>query len=136
LTVKIEVDVSDVEAFAEALRQMPEQLRERFAGVLGEIGQQIVVRARAYAPVRTGALRASIYQTVTRDLVLRVGAYVYYAIFQEFGTRYIAPSILLDACNSGEFAPLGFRHARGDKPNLGKLVEGCHRRVARKQKLV
>ena len=95
MTVKIEVDVSEVEAFAEALRQMPEQLRERFAGVLGEIGQQIVVRARAYAPVRTGALRASIYQTVTRDLVLCVGAYVYYAIFQEFGTRYIAPRYFL-----------------------------------------
>jgi HK97 gp10 family phage protein len=95
VTVKIQIDPSEVEAFAEALKQMSESLRDRFAEVLGEIGQQIVVRARAYAPVRTGALRASIYHTITRDLVLRVGAYVYYAIFQEFGTRYIAPRYFL-----------------------------------------
>jgi HK97 gp10 family phage protein len=91
VTVKIQIDPSEVEVFAEVLKQMSEDLRDKFADVLGEIGRQIVVRARAYAPVRTGALRASIYHTVTRDLVLNVGAYVYYAIFQEYGTRYIAP---------------------------------------------
>jgi HK97 gp10 family phage protein len=91
LTVKIQIDPSGIVEFAEALKRMPEQLRERFSEVLGDIGRQIVTRARAYAPVRTGALRASIYETVTHDLQLRVGAYVYYAIFQEFGTRYIAP---------------------------------------------
>jgi len=91
VTVKLQIDPSEVEAFAEALKRMSDDLRGRFAEALGEVGRQIVVRARAYAPVRTGALRASIYETVTHDLVLRVGAYVYYAIFQEYGTRYIAP---------------------------------------------
>jgi HK97 gp10 family phage protein len=95
VTVKIRIDPSDVEAFAEALKQMSGDLRNRFADVLGEIGRQIVMRARAYAPVRTGALRASIYSIVTRDLVLHVGAYVYYAMFQEYGTRYIAPRYFL-----------------------------------------
>jgi len=95
LTVKIQIDPSEVEAFAQALKGMSEDLRKRFAEVLGDIGRQIVTRARAYAPVRTGALRASIYETVTHDLQLRVGAYVYYAIFQEFGTRYIAPRYFL-----------------------------------------
>jgi HK97 gp10 family phage protein len=91
LSLKIDIDASQIEAFAEALKQMPAELRDKFADVMGDIGRQIVVRARAYAPVRTGALRASIYETVTHDLVLRVGAYVYYAMFQEYGTRYIAP---------------------------------------------
>ena len=108
MTVKIDIDASEVEQFAEALRQMPEQLREKFAEALGEIGRQIVVRARAYAPVRTGALRASIYQTVTRDLVLRVGAYVYYAIFQEYGTRYIAPRYFLTRAIQENFPLLVF----------------------------
>jgi len=91
VSLKIDVDTSQVEAFAEALKQMPDGLRDKWVECLGEVGRQIVVRARAYAPVRTGALRASIYETITHDLVLRVGAYVYYAIFQEYGTRYIAP---------------------------------------------
>jgi len=91
LSLKIDIDASQVERFAEALKQMSNELRDKWAEALGEVGRQIVVRARAYAPVRTGALRASIYETVTHDLVLRVGAYVYYALFQEYGTRYIAP---------------------------------------------
>jgi len=95
VTVKIQIDLSKVEAFAEAVKGMSEDLRKRFADVLGDVGRQMVTRARAYAPVRTGALRASIYETVTRDLQLRVGAYVYYAIFQEYGTRYITPRYFL-----------------------------------------
>jgi HK97 gp10 family phage protein len=91
VNLKIDIDASQVEQFAEALKQMSNELRDKWAEALGEVGRQIVIRARAYAPVRTGALRASIYETVTHDLVLRVGAYVYYALFQEYGTRYIAP---------------------------------------------
>jgi hypothetical protein len=95
VTVKIRIDPSDVEAFAEALKQMSGDLRDRFADVLGEIGRQIVMRARAYAPVRTGALRASIYSTVTRDFVLHVGSYFYYEMFIDYGSRYICTRYFL-----------------------------------------
>ncbi|MEM1551328.1 MAG: HK97 gp10 family phage protein [Candidatus Bathyarchaeia archaeon] len=95
MTVKLQIDMKELEEFRKALDEMPSELKKRFYEVMGDIAKQIVVRARAYAPVRTGALRASIYAVVTQDLIMRVGAYVYYAIFQEYGTRYIAPRYFL-----------------------------------------
>lgn len=59
------------------------------------MGEQVVARARQLAPVRTGALRASIDYTVTGEsgerptLTISVG--MPYGIFQEFGTRNMAP---------------------------------------------
>lgn len=62
---------------------------------LARAGNLVVQRARQYAPVRTGALRASIAYSVTKDaagkwrLVISVG--MPYGIYQEFGTRNIPP---------------------------------------------
>lgn len=95
MTVRLKIDASEVEEFVKALEKMPSELRERFYEVMCDIGRQAVQRARACAPLRTGALRASIYSHVTRDLVWFFGAYVYYAVFQEYGTRYIAPRYFL-----------------------------------------
>jgi len=91
----IDVDTRSFERFAEALKQMPDELKQKFNEALGEAGRQIITRARAYAPVRTGALRASIHETVTHELILIVGAYIHYAVFQEFGTRYIKPRLFM-----------------------------------------
>ena len=95
MTVKFKIEIGEVEAFRQALTKMPEELRERLFEVMGDIARQTVQTARAYAPVRTGALRASIYAHVTRDLCWRFGAYVNYAVYQEYGTRYIAPRYFL-----------------------------------------
>lgn len=61
-----------------------------------QTGQAVVARAQALAPVKTGALRASIYYLVQYNEsggrhVLHIRADVPYAIFQEFGTRNIPP---------------------------------------------
>jgi HK97 gp10 family phage protein len=95
LTVQISVDLSNVQNFIQKLKEMPDEVQKKLTDVLSDVGRQTVIKARAYAPVRTGALRASIYATTTRNLELRIGAYVYYALFQEYGTRYIAPRYFL-----------------------------------------
>jgi HK97 gp10 family phage protein len=95
MTVKLQVDLKDIEEFSKALRRMPEDMRENIYNGLSEAARQTVVRARAYAPVRTGALRASIYAYLSKDLVLTFGAYVYYAMFVEYGTRYMMPRYFL-----------------------------------------
>jgi hypothetical protein len=90
------------------MAQMPDKLRDSLYEVMGEIGRQMVERARAYAPVRTGALRASIYARVTRELILYFGAYVQYAIYHEYGTRYIAPRYYLTRAFQECFPLLAF----------------------------
>lgn len=65
--------------------------------VFGEIDNRLTragyawqARAEQLAPVKTGALRSSLYFRVA-DRTLTVGVGVGYGIFQEFGTRNIRP---------------------------------------------
>ena len=56
-------------------------------------GLQVQRRAKQFAPVDTGRLRASITEELARDdggLVERIGSDVSYAAFQEFGTSKMA----------------------------------------------
>jgi hypothetical protein len=73
------------------MQYLPSYMQDEVYNALNSIGQDIVIKAKALAPVRTGRLLHSIYFQVTRDLVLKVGCYVPYAYFQEFGTSRIAP---------------------------------------------
>lgn len=62
---------------------------------LYRIGERVVARARQLAPVRTGRLRSSIDFVVAGEgperRTLSIQALVPYAIYQEFGTRFMAP---------------------------------------------
>ena len=51
--------------------------------LLGEMAEQ---KAKEYAPVRTGALRESIH-FIRRGFEILLSSRVFYAVFQEFGTR-------------------------------------------------
>lgn len=67
------------------------------------LAMQIIAQAKALAPVDTGALRSSLgYKThdgkgdLATDMLLKpgqaaVGSMLEYAVYQEFGTRYIPP---------------------------------------------
>jgi HK97 gp10 family phage protein len=58
--------------------------------LLERLGVAIEADAKAAAPVLTGHLRDSIEHEVDGD-TLRVGSNVEYAVYQEEGTRHMAP---------------------------------------------
>lgn len=59
---------------------------------LHRMGSFLVPRMQQYAPVDTGALRAGIHETVDETAhTLTVHIPAPYAIYQEFGTRFIKP---------------------------------------------
>jgi len=60
------------------------------ASALDKAGQQIRDTAQALAPVKTGRLRSSISYEAN-EMSVTVTAGVFYARFQEYGTRYIRP---------------------------------------------
>jgi HK97 gp10 family phage protein len=91
LSVKFEIDVGGIENFHAKMMHLPESVQEKVYEALNSIARDIVIKAKALCPVRTGRLMQSIYAQVTRDMVLKVGAYAPYAIFQELGTRNIPP---------------------------------------------
>jgi HK97 gp10 family phage protein len=62
---------------------------------LNQTAQDIMVRAKQLAPVRSGRLMQGIYAQVVGKWIVRVSCTVPYAIFQELGTRFIAPHLFL-----------------------------------------
>ncbi len=52
-----------------------------------KVALMIERESKIFAPVDTGRLRASIHTEMEGELVWKVCTNVYYAIYQEFGTR-------------------------------------------------
>lgn len=66
--------VKGASSLRRALRQMPDATRDHVADALQDAGRNLLVRAKAETPLRSGKLRAALSMKVARrTLVLRVG---------------------------------------------------------------
>lgn len=95
MSVEFRVEVGGIEDFGRKMRRFDEAAQECVQDALNQTGEQVMRRARQLAPVRTGRLMQSIYAQMIYKWVVKVGCYVPYAYFQEFGTRYIQPRYFL-----------------------------------------
>jgi HK97 gp10 family phage protein len=95
MSIQFRVELSGVEDFAAKMRTLNEAMQNCVQDALNQTAQQVVSRARELAPVRTGRLMAGIYAQIIYKWVVKVGCMVPYALFQEFGTRYISPRYFL-----------------------------------------
>lgn len=93
MSVSIHVELEGLKA---AQQKMENAVRQLSGGAIFSAVQQgtlIVQRdAKINAPVKTGSLRASIIPSVSASgptVIGIVGTNIYYAGFQEFGTKYI-----------------------------------------------
>jgi HK97 gp10 family phage protein len=94
LSVEFNVTVED-EDFRRKLDKLPDSVRKYVQQALNQTAQTVMMRARQLAPVKTGRLMQSIYVEMVAEYMFKVACYVPYALFQEFGTRYIAPRYFL-----------------------------------------
>jgi HK97 gp10 family phage protein len=94
LSVEFNVTVED-EDFRRKLDKLPDSVRKYVQQALNQTAQTVMSRARQLAPVKTGRLMQSIYVEMVAEYMFKVACYVPYALFQEFGTRYIAPRYFL-----------------------------------------
>lgn len=83
-------DVSALRKLAADLDAAPARVRHDVEGVLDQAADDLAARARALAPVETGELRNSI-RASGAGMDRAVTAAAPHAIFQEFGTRHMAP---------------------------------------------
>lgn len=95
MSIEFRVEVGGIEDFARKIRRLDETAQKCIQDALNQTGQEVMRRARQLAPVRTGRLMQSIYVQMIYKWVVKVGCYVPYAFFQEFGTRYIPPRYFL-----------------------------------------
>jgi HK97 gp10 family phage protein len=87
-SVEIRLDVKGVEQFEAKMRSLDSAIQKHVHLKLVSLGADVAAEARRLAPMRTGRLRSSIFSRV-REWMLVIGATAPYALFVEFGTRYM-----------------------------------------------
>jgi HK97 gp10 family phage protein len=95
LSVEFRVTIEGAEDFARKMDKLDEVWEHFIQQALMETAQEIMLRAKQLAPVKTGRLMQSIYVQVVDKYIVKVGCYVPYALFQEFGTSRIPPRFFL-----------------------------------------
>jgi HK97 gp10 family phage protein len=88
MAVEITCDVDGIEEFQRAMRQFDSGMQRWVHRQLASWAADVKALAKQLAPVRTGHLRSSIYAKI-EEWVAEIGAEATYALFVEFGTRYM-----------------------------------------------
>ena len=88
MSVEMEMHIDGVPELREKLDRLGGGMKRNVHDAMRFEAEGMKNVARARCPVRTGRLRDSICAKV-RDWVLQLGATAPYAVYQEFGTRYI-----------------------------------------------
>jgi len=88
VAVEISCDVDGIEEFKQALQQFDSGMQRYVHRQLASWAADVKALAKQLVPVRTGHLRSSIYAKI-QEWVAEIGAEATYALFVEFGTRYM-----------------------------------------------
>ena len=88
MAVEISCDVDGIEEFKQALQQFDSGMQRYVHRQLASWAADVKALAKQLVPVRTGHLRSSIYAKI-QEWVAEIGAEATYALFVEFGTRYM-----------------------------------------------
>ena len=85
------------------LQQLSVRAARALQGAVEDAGAETLSAARDIVPVRTGRLKASLYMQ-PEETACRVAATAPYAVFVEWGTRYMSPRpFLLPAAREADF---------------------------------
>jgi len=90
MSVEMEMHIEGLPELQEKLNQLDEGMKRNVQDAMQFEAEVMKNTARAGCPVRTGRLRDSIFAKV-EDWIATLGAMAPYAVYQEFGTRYIRP---------------------------------------------
>jgi len=86
MSVTINVNVSGVEEFTNAIERFDSAMRSRVQKQLAGWGESVKADAERLVPVRTGYLQSTIYAK-SQQWQIEVGAQASYAAAVEFGTK-------------------------------------------------
>ncbi len=88
MSVEVSLDVDGIEEFQQAMSKLDSGLQRHVHRYLASLAADIKAEARRLVPVRTGYLQSTIYARI-QEWVAQIGADAAYALFVEFGTRYM-----------------------------------------------
>jgi len=88
MAVEITCDLDGIEEFQRAMQQFDSGIQRHVHRQLASWAADVKALAKQLVPVRTGHLRSSIYAKI-QEWIAEIGAEATYALFVEFGTRYM-----------------------------------------------
>jgi HK97 gp10 family phage protein len=88
MSIEIKLEEKGIEELKTKMERLDHNIWRNVHQQLRKLGADMKNMAQQIVPVKTGRLRASIYAKV-QEWRLRVGATAPYAVFVEFGTRYM-----------------------------------------------
>jgi len=88
VAIEITCDIEGIEEFKQTMQQFDSGIQRHVHRLLASWAADVKALAKQLAPVRTGHLRSSIYAKI-QGWVAEIGAEATYALFVEFGTRYM-----------------------------------------------
>jgi len=88
MSVKMEIHVTGLPELREKLAKLRDIMKGQVHDAMVFEAEAMKSTAQQLAPIRTGYLMSTIFGRV-EDWVLKLGATAPYAVYQEFGTRYI-----------------------------------------------
>ena len=109
MSIKMSYYVEGVKEFKQAMQTFDSSMQKHVRRQLESWAEDVKALAKKLVPVRTGHLRNTIYAKI-REWVAEIGAEAAYALFVEFGTRYM------------QARPYLFPAVRENLPRLERII--------------
>jgi len=90
MSVEYEIKIDGTEELKAKIERLDSAMQAKVHDCIREQAEIIKTVAQSLSSAKTGKLRNSIYSQV-EDWIAKVGASAPYAVYQEFGTRFIKP---------------------------------------------
>ena len=88
MSVEVSIDIEGVQRFKAVMRRLDSGMQRHVHRQLASWAADVKASAKRIVPVRTGYLRSTIYAKI-QEWVAEIGAKATYALYVEFGTRYM-----------------------------------------------
>jgi len=88
MSVELEMKCEGLEEFQQKVQRLDSAMKIKVHQQLANLAESIKETAKQIVPVRTGYLRSTIF-TKVQEWTVKVGAYAHYAVYIEFGTRFM-----------------------------------------------
>jgi len=88
MSVELEMECEGLEEFQQKVQRLDSGMQTKVQQQLADLGESIKETAKQIVPVRTGYLRSTIFSEI-QEWTVKVGAHARYAVYVEFGTRFM-----------------------------------------------
>lgn len=119
MSVEMEMHIEGVPELREKLNRLDDGMKRDVQDAVRFEAEAMKNAARARCPVRTGRLRDSIFAKV-EEWTVKLGATAPYAVYQEFGTRYVRPRRFLSNAVESRMQILVNRISRAIEQAIGE----------------